>query len=261
MLAKNRPIPLGIAAVFALRSGWYCYTAGMESEEDIIERACEYIKQHKDALTQHFCGDCHPVANPITVCMAGSPGAGKTEVSIELAESFRDRPIRIDADEIRALCPGYTGANAHLFQKAASRGVDTLYDFALKQRINCIIDGTFAHPRALQNIQRSLKRTRSVFVMFVYQDPAQAWYFTKAREIVQARRILLEDFVRGYFDSHANVLAAKQEFGDRIVVHVLIKNARAGERDLITNVDASYLDRHLPGRYSEEELIERLKDL
>ncbi|MDQ1299456.1 MAG: Zeta toxin protein, partial [Patescibacteria group bacterium] len=34
---------------------------------------------------------------------------------------FADAPIRIDADEIRSFCPGYDGANASLFQKAANK--------------------------------------------------------------------------------------------------------------------------------------------
>ncbi|MBI3255577.1 MAG: zeta toxin family protein [Candidatus Andersenbacteria bacterium] len=116
--------------------------------------------------------------------MAGSPGAGKTEVSKRLLSRFEQKPLRIDADEIRTLMPGYVGANACLFQKAATKGVHILYDLALEKSYNAILDGTFAYYDVLQNIQRSLDRGRKVEIFFVYQSPYHAWGFTKKRGFV-----------------------------------------------------------------------------
>lgn len=104
-------------------------------------------------------------------------------------KKFEDIPMRIDADEIRAFCPGYSGTNAHVFQDAANKGVNILYDHALENSINCILDGTFAYADVVQNIERSLKRARRVEIWFVYQDPKTAWAFTKAREVVESRRV------------------------------------------------------------------------
>ena len=117
----------------------------MTDEELKIEaEAIEYIKSHKKEILERFCPAdlCHSVDNPTSLFMAGSPGAGKTEISKSFMKRFEDIPVRIDADEIRSMCPGYVGTNAHLFQKAANKGVNTLYDHALHENINCIMDGT-----------------------------------------------------------------------------------------------------------------------
>ncbi|MEK7068467.1 MAG: zeta toxin family protein, partial [Patescibacteria group bacterium] len=68
---------------------------------------------------------------------------------------FKEKPVRIDADEIRAQCPGYNGGNSSLFQKCADKGVNILYDFCLKNNFNIILDATFAYGDAMQNIERS----------------------------------------------------------------------------------------------------------
>ena len=81
---------------------------------------------------------------------------GGTCFSKRLISHFKQKPIRIDADEIRAMCEGYTGCNAHIFQKAATKGVNILYDYALKNNLNVILDGTFAYGSSLENIERSL---------------------------------------------------------------------------------------------------------
>lgn len=75
-----------------------------------------------------YAADSHPVS----VFMAGSPGAGKTEFSkrlIEIIEKGNKRQvIRIDADEIRSVMPGYKGDNSYLFQGAVSLVVEKIHD-------------------------------------------------------------------------------------------------------------------------------------
>src|SRR3989344_6924175 len=102
----------------------------MTEEELIIKTASfEFIKKNQKELIAKFASPniYHPVENPISLFMAGSPGAGKTEISKSFVKKFKDLPVRIDADDIRPLCPGYIGSNAHLFQKAANKGVNILY--------------------------------------------------------------------------------------------------------------------------------------
>jgi len=229
----------------------------MTDEETRIEaQAFEFVRSNKKFLLEKFCpaAICHPVTNPVSLFMAGSPGAGKTEVSKALIKKFKDIPIRIDADEIRATCPGYTGTNAHLFQKAANKGVNTLYDYALNNNINCIVDGTFAYAGADGNIERSLKRGRRVEIWFVYQDPLRAWELTKAREVRETRRVSKDIFIKGFFDSRDNARAAKGHFGERIELNILIKDYEKEDEDLRLNVPAGELDRLADGRYSRDEL-------
>lgn len=228
------------------------------SDEDLqVEAiALEYVKTHKKELIERFCPSaiCHAVTDPVSLFMAGSPGAGKTEVSKGLIKKFNDIPVRIDADEIRSFCPGYMGTNAHLFQKAANKGVNILYDHALHNDINCIMDGTFAYGGAAENIERSLNRKRRVEIWFVYQDPVRAWEFTKAREAQESRRVLKETFIKAFFESRDNARAVKERFGQSVELNILVKDYEKNDEDLHLNVQAGELDRLADGRYSLEEL-------
>ena len=118
------------------------------NEEELRQskEAEKYIKEHKALLIEKFASEniYVPDVHPVSLFMAGSPGAGKTEVSKRLIEEFENKPVRIDADEIRSMFDGYTGANAHIFQSACTIGVHKLYDYVLKRGFNAILDGTFA---------------------------------------------------------------------------------------------------------------------
>ena len=229
----------------------------MPDEDLQIEAtALEFVKNHKKELIERFCPGsiCHPVTDPVSLFMAGSPGAGKTEVSKGLVKKFNDIPVRIDADEIRSFCPGYTGTNAHLFQKAANKGVNILYDHALHNDINCIMDGTFAYAGAAENIDRSLRHKRRVEIWFVYQDPIRAWEFTKAREAQESRRVLKETFIRAFFESRDNARAVKDRFGPSVELNILIKDYEKNDEDMYLNVQSSELDSLADQRYSQETL-------
>lgn len=108
-----------------------------------------------------------PENDPVSVFMAGSPGAGKTESSKELIEQFPGNPILcIDADELRDEFDLYNGSNSHLFQSAVSILVEYIHDRALKQSQSFILDGTLHNEeKARDNIARSLKRGRLIQVL------------------------------------------------------------------------------------------------
>src|SRR3989338_7167825 len=105
-----------------------------EEEQKIAEEAKRFVKskEFRRLLIQKFAepkvykADAHPV----TILMAGSPGAGKTEFSkgiIEIFEGlFPTKIVRIDADDIRILLPQYTGSNSYVVHGAASLGVEKL---------------------------------------------------------------------------------------------------------------------------------------
>jgi len=229
-------------------------------EEEIENEALEYVKSHKKEILEQFCPSkiCHSVSKPVSLFMAGSPGAGKTEVSKGLIKRFNNVPVRIDADEIRTICPNYSGDNAHLFQKAANKGVNFLYDHALKHDINCIMDGTFAYGGAAENIRRSLKKGRRVEIWFVYQDPLRAWEFTKAREAEEARHVSKEVFIKAFFDSKNNAKEVKDEFGTSVELNFLLKDYEADTKQMKLNVKASDIDRLDNKMYSVDDLNKKL---
>ncbi len=231
-----------------------------EEERRLEEMVIEFVKRNKKEILNRFCPQaiCYAVINPRSLFMAGSPGAGKTEISERLTGRFKDMPVRIDADEIRSMCPGYSGTNAHVFQKVANKGVNFLYDYALKKEINCIMDGTFAYGGASENIERSLHRGRRTEIWFVYQDPMRAWEFTKAREAREARRISKEVFIRAFFESRKNAQMVKEHFDKNVELNILIKDYKSDTDDIQLNVSATALDYLADNRYSIDTLNEML---
>ena len=203
----------------------------LNQDEKLVEGAVEFIRRNKKLLIERFASDkiFLPDSAPVSVFMAGSPGAGKTEISKELLKLYEEtqdqKNIRIDADEIRDIIPGYTGQNSYLFQKAASRGVDVLHNHALKNNKNFILDGTFSNYNIVcQNIERSIKRERRVSITYVYQDPLIAWEFTQKREKTEGRKVPKGTFIEKLFLAKENVEKIKEKFGERVELDIVKKN-------------------------------------
>lgn len=234
----------------------------MGEESVLSQEALSYIKREKRRLLARFANpDVHKSSErPISLFMAGSPGAGKTEVSKRLVETFTEGiPVRIDADEIREICPGYSGANAHLFQAAATKGVQMLYDHVLKKHLHAIMDTTFQYAGALDNVQRSLDKQRTVAIYYLYQDPIIAWDFTKKREATESRRVSLDDFVGALLRARENVRAAKERFDDRITIHVMLRNFNVRTDEIHRDATVEGIDRLIPVQYTAEQLKSQLQ--
>ena len=162
--------------------------------------------------------------------MAGCPGAGKTEFSKSIIPELQKRDpssqvVRIDADDIRKFLPMFRGANSSEIQRAASIGVDKIFDHVVKYRQNCIMDGTFAkYEVARMNIVRSIRHDRKTGIFFIYQEPEVAWDFTKKREALEGRNIPKKAFIEAFFASKKNVNKIKSEFKNQVELHIIIKN-------------------------------------
>jgi len=189
--------------------------------------------------------------------MAGSPGSGKTEFSRRLVQLFEQKPVIIDADEIRKIIPGYNGKKAYLFQKAATKGVNLLYDYVCKMGLNVIMDGTFAYADPFVNIKRSLKHNRNVEIYFLYQDPLVSWQFTKVREQKEFRNVPKNIFVNAYTKSIENVNNVKVEFGNKIKLTLVIKDFTKSSQTL--HLDTASLEKLLPEPYTSNKLVKILK--
>jgi len=231
-------------------------------EKDEIEKeenALCWIKKNSHTVIEKFANSAEFVseAHPTTLFMAGSPGAGKTEFSKRFIERFSQKPIRIDADEIRSVCPGYSGENAYIYQKAANKGVNILYDYALKNNVSVILDGTFAYGGAFENIERSLAHSRKVQIFFVYQEPLQAWDFTKKREATECRNVPKDVFIDSFFKSRENVNGAKEKFGQKIELNLVIKDFEKDLEKLELNIDS--VDHYIGKDYNREDLNSLLK--
>ena len=224
-------------------------------EQCIYDAAVGFAKANRKAIAKRRADVSlfPPEECPVAVYMAGSPGAGKTEASITLIEELGGHVLRIDPDELRDELPGYTGDNSHLFQRAVSILVDRMLDTAFDQSQSFILDGTLTnYDKAVANIQRSLRKDRVVQVLYVYQEPAQAWTFVQARERAEGRRIQPETFIEQYFEAREVVNRLKAHFDGAIRVDLLLKNIDGSNRTYMANVDQ--IDSHIPEKYDASAL-------
>lgn len=229
-----------------------------DEELKIKTEANAFANKHKDEIAEEATNVniFLPEVNPVSVFMAGSPGAGKTESSKNLIKKFSAdgrQIIRIDPDELRSKIPGYTGSNSFLFHGAVSTLVARIHDFALKNKQSFILDGTFSKvDMGRQNIERSLGRGRFVQILYVYQDPIQAWNFVQKRELLEGRRIEKEHFITQYFAARDSVNCLKKEFGNQIKVDLLEKNIDGSDQSYRENIDI--IDNYITEMYNVETL-------
>jgi predicted kinase len=168
------------------------------TDEEVSENAFNYIKQQKKHLPKKFL-EYHFDAKQ-AIFMAGGSGVGKSETASKLAD-FLHMDV-IDTDEIRKICPHYGGANASLFQKAASKGVAILFDYVLKHQIAFILDSNFAeYEIQVKNIERLLAKDYNIKIVFVYQDKALAKETTQKRASIEKRIVPDDIFEYKYINS------------------------------------------------------------
>ncbi|RYH63231.1 MAG: hypothetical protein EON54_08560 [Alcaligenaceae bacterium] len=226
-------------------------------EATIRDQAVTWAKQNRTAFARKMASaDQYPgEKNPVSVFMAGSPGAGKTESAKAMAGEF-GAFLRIDPDEFRREIPGYDGANSWLIQDAVSLLLERVLDRAFKQEQSFLLDGTLSSQSvAERNIARCVSRGRGVLVVYVYQDPALAWKFVRARELTEGRRIPPERFVHQFFEARRVVNELKVKFGQDIEIDVLLKDIDGTNRRYAANV--SDLNHAAPLQHSIED-VERI---
>jgi UDP-N-acetylglucosamine kinase len=229
-----------------------------KTDADIAAKALAFAKQNKKPIARRLTDPekYQPEENPVSVFMAGSPGAGKTEASKALIADLQSdggEILRIDPDDLRAEFEDYTGENSYLFQSAVSILVEKLHDFAIKQKQSFILDGTLSnYSIAEKNIKRSLDKKRFVQILYVYQEPGLAWEFVVAREHLEGRKIPEEQFIEQYFAARDVVNSLKGRFGKKIQVDLLLKNIDGSNRVYEANIDK--IDNFVPEKYTKYEV-------
>jgi UDP-N-acetylglucosamine kinase len=232
-------------------------------EAEIKKRAEEFARAEKKRIARELTDTSKyfPEMSPISIFMAGSPGAGKTEFSKRFVEDQekeeRRHVIRIDGDELRKFLPGYTGDNSSLFQGAISILVEKVHDMALDNRQTFLLDGTLSnYDKALQNINRSLEKKRIVFIFYVYQTPEVAWAFTQAREKVEGRNIPKDVFIEQFLNAREVIDLIRKDFGDRVSLFLVKKNfeTHAVENIIEVTSDSKGIDNYLGMRYNGDDL-------
>lgn len=233
-----------------------------EEQINIKEKVETYARDNKKHIARELT-DTNKFPsedNPVSVFMAGSPGAGKTESSINLIKKFSredDSVLRIDSDELRSCFVEYNGINSSLFQGATSILASKMQDMALDNKQSFIFDGTLAKiDKAKENISRSIGRGRFVQILYVYQDPIQAWEFVKKRELQDGRHVPKQDFIDQYFAARETVNELKAFFGGQIKVDLLVKNIDGSDQYFRENIDI--IDKYVIEKYTRDNLNDML---
>ena len=262
----------------------------LSNEEKIVqEQAIQEIKERKNELIEKLIIDKRPLRlSVISIFMAGSPGAGKTEFSNRYMSNHIDKSdqkfvrylskkgvdiesadtlfIRIDVDEIREFLSQYQKTditkgikgNAHVLQKAANRGLDIMREYCFKNNVSFLHDGTFGNYETMRRmVNKSLNAGREVQIFYIYLDPLVAWEFTKAREYFEGRNIVEENFIEQFFSSRENVEKIKKEFGNKVKIHCVLKNNQGDVEEIGLNI--SDIDKFMQSQYSKGLIKEYLK--
>lgn len=231
-------------------------------KKEQTDRSIEYIKAHRIELISRFASDdiCPPEIDqsPISIFMAGSPGAGKTEYSKSLITETGIDIVRIDPDEIRNFFPWYVGNNSDEVQHGAFRGVDKLYDYVIEKKKNALIDGTFTpYLQAVKNVRRSLEHNRTVKIYYLYQDAIKAWEYTKLRAIEEGRSVPKNVFIESLFEARENIVKVKDEFGKSVSL-LVIKNDYTKGAEGLQKIGINEIDEKMLIPYNKEELARLL---
>ncbi|EGR0489748.1 zeta toxin family protein [Vibrio parahaemolyticus] len=226
-------------------------------EEQITEKAIKEAKKLKKKLAKEMVDHLPQEESAVSVFMAGSPGAGKTETARNMIKTFKKESgvdlVHIENDELRKVFEDYDGINSPLFQRPATLLVEAIHDRALKRDVSFILDSTLSSlEKAKDNIQRSLKRNRYVLIIFVYQEPEQAWCLVKAREIVEGRRVPEEVFVNQFMESQRVVSELKKLFQDQVDIIFIEKNIDG--RNERPHFNVSDIDALLRKKYNRKSL-------
>ena len=135
-----------------------------------------------------------------------------------------------------------------------------MQDLALSQSQNYVFDSTLTNlERARENLTRGLKHNRTVQILYVYQDPLQAWRFVQDREKQDGRVIPKEKFLQQYFQARANVNQLKKEFWNRLRVDLIVKNIDGTDFKYKENIDV--IDSYISESYTQETLGDLLNKL
>lgn len=244
----------------------YCklwYDCFMPTDEELAVQAREYVKRHKRELTRQYAGLdlIPPVGNPEVILMAGPPGAGKSEFSQEMVELWQEddandeksRYVLIDPDVIRENFDGYDGKNAEVFNSAVNLAVDKILDHVYDHDQNVVIDGTLAHMEvAKKNIDRALRHKRQVAIIYVAQQPALAWEFSRKREATRKRHISEAAFIEAFINSRFNANEIKRVYANSVRLHIVEKDSFNKMKKLHLNVDN--IDSQIKKSYNNKEL-------
>ena len=203
-----------------------------------IERvAIRHLNENKQVFLAAYTEGIEPLEEKSVIFTAGMSGVGKTEFAIYLKEQ-NPKLLHIDTDEIRKFFApiGYNGQNSDIFQKAASRGFNELFNHAIKRSYSVILDSNFASiEQARQNIERLLKRSYNIQIVYFYNQTDECFKYATEREVVTFRRVPKDVFIRSNENSYRTVIEIKKLFREKVILNFLDRRDESYHLDVDEN--------------------------
>lgn len=206
---------------------------------ELEKKAIKYLNENKQIFLEQYSNRIKALYEKNAIFTAGMSGVGKTEFGIFFKERNPDF-LHIDTDDIRDFFKpvGYDGQNSNIFQKAASRGFNELFNYSLKQEYSIILDSNLSNiSQAIQNIERLIKRGYNIQIYYLYNNPKVCFEYATRREIVTHRKVPKDVFIRSNINSYNTVLEIKSIFKDSIYLHFIDKRTNT----FYQNIDGEFI--------------------
>jgi UDP-N-acetylglucosamine kinase len=206
---------------------------------ELEKKAINYLNENKQIFLEQYSNNIKALNEKNAIFTAGMSGVGKTEFGIFFKEKNPDF-LHIDTDDIRDFFKpvGYDGQNSNIFQKAASRGFNELFNYSLKQEYSIILDSNLSNiSQATQNIERLIKRGYNIQIYYLYNNPKVCFEYATRREIVTHRKVPKDVFIRSNTNSYNTVLEIKSIFKDSIYLHFIDKRTNT----FYQNIDGEFI--------------------
>ncbi len=171
------------------------------TDQEITLQAIEFAKKNKLRIARELTdpNKYKPTAHPVSVFMAGSPGAGKTEFSKNLAKDLH-----------------------------RGSGQNFILDGTFSN-----------YRKATENINRSLAKDRIVSVFYLYQKPEIAWKFTQAREKAEGRNIPKTAFINQFFCARETIEKLIMNYGGLVKLTLVAKDFENKTMNLVEVTDST----------------------
>lgn len=119
-----------------------------------------------------------------------------------------------------------------------------------------MLDGTLSkYEKAADNIKRSLKHDRPVFIFYIYQQPEVAWKFTRAREKIDGRNIPKPAFIKQFLEAKKTVKLISDEFGDDVSIFLVKKDFEKNTVESLAKISNNMsIDDYFEKNYTENDL-------
>lgn len=198
--------------------------------------------------------------------MAGIPGAGKTEFLDSVVEGLEKNRqynefVRIDLDQIVTIYPGYTPKTYSKFRSQGNNVLARCIDELRKMRYNMMIDGTFsgASGSSVRNVGKLLDAGYRVVMVYMYDKPEIAWYYTQLREKETERGIDKAGFINSCKNISVNLKEAMLEYEDNPNFTLFIaKQKELRDRNYLIVTSKIDIDKIVSEGYNIDRLTETL---